>query len=105
MNSDAYATGMVLVALEQGIGMPVSDRVYRRGVAYLLDTQESDGSWFVHKRAAASNAYFDSGFPYGKFQFISYRGELLGDDGAHVCREVAERCLSGCRRNEHKDTT
>jgi ankyrin repeat protein len=74
VNSDAYATGMVLVALEQGIGMPVSDRVYRRGVAYLLDTQESDGSWFVHKRAAASNAYFDSGFPYGKFQFISYAG-------------------------------
>jgi hypothetical protein len=74
VNSDAYATGMVLVALEQGIGMPVSNRVYRRGVAYLLDTQESDGSWFVHKRAAASNAYFDSGFPYGKFQFISYAG-------------------------------
>jgi ankyrin repeat protein len=74
VNSDAYATGIVLVALEQGIGMPVSNRVYRRGVAYLLDTQESDGSWFVHKRAAASNAYFDSGFPHGKFQFISYAG-------------------------------
>jgi ankyrin repeat protein len=74
VNSDAYATGMVLVALQWGIGLPVSDPVYKRGVHYLLKTQEADGSWFVHKRAAASNAYFESGFPHGKFQFISYAG-------------------------------
>jgi N-acyl-D-amino-acid deacylase len=73
-NSDAYATGMVLVALHWGIGVPVSDPVYKRGAEYLLKTQESDGSWFVTKRAAASNAYFESGFPHGKFQFISYAG-------------------------------
>jgi ankyrin repeat protein len=74
VNSDAYATGMALVALHWGIGLPVTDPVYRRGVEYLLRTQEADGSWFVHKRAAASNAYFESGFPHGKFQFISYAG-------------------------------
>jgi ankyrin repeat protein len=74
MNSDAYATGMVLVALHWGIGLPVSDPLYKRGVEYLLETQEPDGSWFVHKRAAAANAYFESGFPHGKFQFISYAG-------------------------------
>jgi N-acyl-D-amino-acid deacylase len=74
INSDAYATGMVLVALHWGIGLPVTDQAYRRGVEYLLRTQESDGSWFVHKRAAASNQYFESGFPHGKFQFISYAG-------------------------------
>jgi ankyrin repeat protein len=74
MNSDAYATGMVLVALHWGIGLPVSDPLYKRGVEYLLKTQEPEGSWFVHKRAAASNAYFESGFPHGKFQFISYAG-------------------------------
>jgi len=74
VNSDAYATGMVLVALHWGIGLPVTDPVYQRGVEYLLRTQEADGSWFVHKRAAASNAYFESGFPHGKFQFISYAG-------------------------------
>jgi ankyrin repeat protein len=74
VNSDAYATGMVLVALQWGIGPPVTEPVYKRGVEYLLKTQEADGSWFVHKRAAASNAYFESGFPHGKFQFISYAG-------------------------------
>ena len=74
VNSDAYATGMVLVALQWGIGLPATDRVYERGVEYLLRAQEDDGSWFVHKRAAASNAYFESGFPHGKFQFISYAG-------------------------------
>ena len=74
VNSDAYATGMVLVALQWGIGLPNSDPVYRRGVEYLLKTQEPDGSWFVTKRAAASNKYFESGFPHGKFQFISYAG-------------------------------
>lgn len=74
VNSDAYATGMVLVSLQWGISLPATDPVYTRGVEYLLRTQEDDGSWFVHKRAAASNAYFESGFPHGKFQFISYAG-------------------------------
>jgi len=74
INSDAYATGMVLIALHWGIGLPASDSIYKRGVEYLLRTQETDGSWFVHKRAAASNPYFESGFPHGKFQFISYAG-------------------------------
>jgi ankyrin repeat protein len=74
LNSDAYATGMVLVALHTAGAMPVTDPVYRRGVNYLLATQEPDGSWFVHKRAAPLNDYFESGFPHGKFQFISYAG-------------------------------
>jgi hypothetical protein len=74
LNGDPYATGMVLVALHWGIGLAVTDPVYQRGAEYLLRTQEADGSWFVHKRAAASNAYFESGFPHGKFQFISYAG-------------------------------
>jgi ankyrin repeat protein len=74
VNSDAYATGMALVALKWGIGLAESDPLYKRGVEYLLNTQEPDGSWFVHKRAAALNRYFESGFPHGKFQFISYAG-------------------------------
>ena len=74
LNTDAYATGMVLVALRTAGAMPVTDPVYRRGVNYLLATQEPDGSWFVHKRAAPLNEYFESGFPHGKFQFISYAG-------------------------------
>lgn len=74
MNSDAYATGMALVALHQAVGLPVNDPIFTRGIDYLMRTQEPDGSWLVHKRAAPLNKYFESGFPHGKFQFISFAG-------------------------------
>jgi hypothetical protein len=73
MNSDAYITGLVMVALHE-TGLPVSDPAYQRGVDYLLRTQEPDGSWLVYTRAAPQNPYFESGFPHGKFQFISFAG-------------------------------
>ena len=72
LNSDAYATGQVLVALHEGGGVRTDDLSYQRGVQYLLETQEPDGSWLVHKRAVAINGHVESGFPHGKFQFISY---------------------------------
>ena len=74
LNSDAYATGQVLVALHEAGSVRPDDLVYQRGVKYLLETQEPDGSWLVHKRAVPLNGYFESGFPHGKFQFISYAG-------------------------------
>jgi squalene cyclase len=74
LNSDAYATGLVLVALHEAGGLSTSDTAYRRGVQCLLKMQESDGSWLVHKRAVPMNKYFESGSPHGKFQFISYAG-------------------------------
>jgi hypothetical protein len=74
LNSDAYATGQVLVALHEAGGVRGNDPLYQRGLKYLLETQESDGSWLVHKRAVAINGHFESGFPHGKFQFISYAG-------------------------------
>ncbi len=74
LNSDAYATGMVLIALHEAGKVRTDDPAYQRGVKYLLETQEPDGSWLVHKRAVPINAYFESGFPHGKFQFISYAG-------------------------------
>lgn len=73
MNSDAYITGLVLVALHE-TGLSVSDPAYQRGVDYLLRNQEPDGSWLVYTRAAPQNPYFESGFPHGKFQFISFAG-------------------------------
>jgi ankyrin repeat protein len=72
-NSDAYITGLVLVALHE-TGLSVKDPVYQRGVDYLLRSQEPDGSWLVYTRAAPQNPYFESGFPHGKFQFISFAG-------------------------------
>jgi hypothetical protein len=72
--SDAYATGIALFALNQGGGVAVDDAAYRRGVAFLLETQAEDGTWFVRKWAYGYNTYFDAGFPYGKSQFISLAG-------------------------------
>jgi hypothetical protein len=43
----------------------------RRGVAFLWRTQRDDGSWFVASRGRAFQLYFESGFPYGKDQFIA----------------------------------
>jgi ankyrin repeat protein len=74
LNSDAYATGQVLVALHEAGGLSTADPVYQRGVEYLLKGQEPDGSWLVHTRAAPRNEYFESGSPHGKFQEISYAG-------------------------------
>mgnify|MGYP001182391464 CR=1 FL=1 len=71
LDSDAYATGEALVSLRQSGALTAADPVYRRGVQYLLHTQMADGSWFVRSRAIPLQPYFDSGFPYGRDQFIS----------------------------------
>ena len=70
LTSDAYATGEALVALAEA-GMRPDEAVYRRGVEYLLKTQLTDGSWFVHTRSLPTQVYFESGFPHGVHQFIS----------------------------------
>lgn len=70
--SDAYATGSALFALNQGGELPATDPVYQRGVQFLLRTQQDDGTWYVYKRAIPANNYFDSEFPYGQSQYISH---------------------------------
>ena len=69
--SDAYATGQALVALRESGAVAVTDPAFKRGVAYLMQTQCADGSWFVHTRAFRIQPHFESGFPYGMDQFIS----------------------------------
>jgi ankyrin repeat protein len=69
--TDAYATGEVLVALQQSGAVSSADPAYRRGVEFLLETQLSDGSWFVESRSLPVQPYFESGFPHGRSQFIS----------------------------------
>ena len=71
LEPDAYATGTALVALHQAGGMPTSDPAYQRGLAFLLKTQLEDGSWHVASRSKPFQAYYESGFPHGKDQFIS----------------------------------
>jgi hypothetical protein len=71
MKSDAYATATALVALHQAGGIATTDKVYQRGVAWLLKAQLADGSWLVHTRSKPIQKYYESGFPHGKDQFIS----------------------------------
>lgn len=75
MAPDAYATAEVLVALNQAGGVPATDPAWRKGLKFLMSTQNPDGSWHVQSRmvspAQVSPPYFESGFPFGHDQFIS----------------------------------
>jgi len=70
---DAYATGISLYALHEA-GMPVNDPVYRKGVAFLLHNQYADGSWLVKTHSYPVQPYFESGYPFGRNQWISAAG-------------------------------
>jgi hypothetical protein len=71
LESDAYATGSALVALNEAGDLATSDAAYQRGLAYLLKTQCDDGSWHVASRSKPFQPYYESGFPHAKDQFIS----------------------------------
>jgi ankyrin repeat protein len=74
LETDAYATGQALVALNWAGALAVSDPVYQRGAAFLLRTQLADGSWLVRTRTFPFQPYKESGFPHGKDQWISAAG-------------------------------
>ena len=71
LDSDAYATAQVLVALHSGGGVATDHSAYQRGLKYLLDTQYEDGSWLVQSRSRPFQPYFESGIPHGENQWIS----------------------------------
>jgi hypothetical protein len=71
LHSDAYETGLSLSALAMSDPGSVDGAAYRRGVEYLMRTQEADGSWHVRTRAFGFQPYFESGFPHGHDQWIS----------------------------------
>jgi N-acyl-D-amino-acid deacylase len=73
LGTDAYATGLSLYSLHEA-GVPVTDKAYRQGVAFLLRKQYPDGSWLVKTRAFPMQPYFESGYPFGSNQWISAAG-------------------------------
>ncbi|HMG33985.1 MAG TPA: ankyrin repeat domain-containing protein [Blastocatellia bacterium] len=91
MASDAYATGEALFALGSAGLMPVSDPVFRKGVDYLLSTRASDGSWHVKSRSIWFQPYFESGFPYGRDQFISTAGTAWATLALTLAAEPAKQ--------------
>jgi ankyrin repeat protein len=70
---DAYATGLSLYALHVA-GVAATDQTYKNGVAFLLGTQYQDGTWLVRTHSFPVQRYFESGFPYGRHQWISTAG-------------------------------
>jgi hypothetical protein len=74
LDSDAWATGQALFALQEARAAKIDDAVCERGIAFLLRTQFADGSWFVRSRTWPFQPYFDSHFPHGKDQWISAAG-------------------------------
>jgi squalene cyclase len=74
LESDAYATGQALFALYEANALKPADPAYQRGVAFLIDTQQADGSWQVKTRALGFQPYFESGYPHGQDQWISAAG-------------------------------
>jgi len=70
---DAYATGMSLYALHMA-GVITTDDAYRKGMTFLLNTQYEDGAWFVRSHTFPVQRYFESGFPFGRHQWISSAG-------------------------------
>ena len=73
LESDAYATGQALVALNAAGESPTTAPT-RRGLDFLLRTQFPDGSWLVRTRSYPLQPPKDSGFPHGRHQWISAAG-------------------------------
>lgn len=71
MQSDAYATGLIMTALLTVKPELIHQKWYLRGVDYLLEGQKKDGTWLVFTRSKPIQEYFESGFPHGEDQFIS----------------------------------
>jgi N-acyl-D-amino-acid deacylase len=69
--SDAYATGTVLMALRQADVKP-DDVAYAKGMEFLLRTQAADGAWLVESRSRPVQVFFDNGDSGDKSQFATF---------------------------------
>jgi N-acyl-D-amino-acid deacylase len=71
LESDAYATGEVLYTLAQTEKDPVTDPAWQRGLRFLLERQEDDGTWHVARRAFPFQPTMESGFPHHRDSWVS----------------------------------
>jgi hypothetical protein len=71
LESDAYATGQALDTLARFVKNPLTDPAWRRGLRFLLATQEDDGTWHVARRAFPFQPTMNSGFPHNRDSWIS----------------------------------
>jgi ankyrin repeat protein len=71
LQSDAYATGEALFALAGFVKNPMTSPAWRRGLRFLLERQEDDGTWHVARRAFPFQPTMNSGFPHHRDAWIS----------------------------------
>jgi ankyrin repeat protein len=71
LESDAYATGEALYTLAQFVKDPRTDPAWRRGLRFLLERQEEDGTWHVARRTFPFQPTMNSGFPHHRDSWIS----------------------------------
>jgi Planctomycete cytochrome C/Ankyrin repeats (3 copies) len=71
LESDAYATGEALYTLATTVKDPVTDPAWQRGLRFLLQRQEDDGTWHVARRAFPFQPTMESGFPHHRDSWIS----------------------------------
>src|SRR5262249_19439061 len=71
LESDAYATGEAIYPLAPFVKDPLTDPSWRRGLRFLLESQEDDGTWHVARRAFPFQPTMNSGFPYHRDSWIS----------------------------------
>lgn len=88
--SDAYATGQSLYALAVAGAVDTNGMAWKRGIDYLLKTQQADGTWRVKSRSFPFQPYFESGFPYGEDQWIS----IAGSSWATMALTMADQASS-----------
>ena len=72
--SDSYTTGACIYALRTAAKIEATNANLKRAEAFLIRTQEDDGSWYEPKLTPAYNNHFDSAFPHGYDQFASFAG-------------------------------
>jgi ankyrin repeat protein len=71
LEGDAYATGEVLYTLAQAVKVPVTDPAWQRGLRFLLERQEADGTWHVARRTFPFQPTMESGFPHHRDSWLS----------------------------------
>ena len=88
--SDAFATGLALVALRESGVASTNDAIYQRGVSFLLQSQHDDGSWYVESRSFPVQPYFETSFPHGRSQFISTAATAWATMALLPCGELSD---------------
>src|SRR5262249_41803789 len=71
LESDAYATSEVLYTLARAVKVPVTDPVWQRGLRFLLERQEDDGTWHVARRTVPFQPTMKGGFPPHRDSWLS----------------------------------